>query len=402
MPTLWAALIGLVGVLVVVPTTSAHAIQPNQLRLAAYNTFGANWGDVRRVMNGQFDSNAPAQDMVAVQEAGSDPALYGMQYQASHYSNGYNVHRYLWRNSSEDFYVYWLSETGGGRVNLAFVTRQQADYVTVASPGRPGDRPALGLVYGMDVYYSVHARPTGEGNEAHELLANIRNQARSLNRNWTALGDFNRNPNQGMHDAVNRLGGHIYHSGDATQQGGNELDWMASSRNMPGYRARALGAMSSDHRPVFFETRLAGQGAVFSLATDRDSRRFVQVAAGNTANGTRIISGEYGPGVVWELRKASTGKADYNFVNRTTGKCMDVYGGPNPGKDAYLNQWDCVGQSSAVFTIYHTDYEPGAWEIKHKNTQLCVDTMGDSPRYLGLYACSTRAINQHYIPNFYK
>lgn len=188
------AMAALVGLLIGLPASPAAADAPNAHTIATYNSQGARWSDVRQLSN--------ENDIVAVQEAGSEPSLYGMILQQSYNRSGYTVHLYRWGAR----YVYWMSPLGDTRVNLAMVTHTMAHEVHVAPPGRAGARPALGLRFDDDIYYNVHALASGAHNEAQELVRQVRNQATAAGRAWTVMGDFNRDPDQGMHTLAAGLG----------------------------------------------------------------------------------------------------------------------------------------------------------------------------------------------------
>ncbi len=383
------ALTGLIGLLVGIPAPTAAALQPNHYNIATYNSQGARWSDVRAI--------ARDNDIVAVQEAGPDPSPYGMRFEQDHDHNGYTVREYTWG----EWHVYWLSPTGtdGGRVNQAFVTRHEAHEVLVVLPAQPGARPALGVRFDNDVYYNIHAQASGTRNEAPRLVENIRNQAVGRNYAWTVMGDFNRDPNESMHDTARDLGAYVYHSGEATQQSGGELDYMISSRQMGNYRGVRQGGMGSDHYPVYFRNHMAAAGAVVDLISDSDHSKFIGFEGRSSANGTRVITDTYDAnGSKWTLRSAPFSSANFYIVNNATGKCLDV-GDPRSGGS--LMEWDCGDRHSAVFSISGWPEEPGTWMIEHMNTHLCVDTMGSPTKYLALFKCTNRSPNQRFIPHFF-
>lgn len=385
------AMAALVGLLIGLPTSPATADTPNAHTIATYNSQGARWSDVRQLSN--------ENDIVAVQEAGSEPSLYGMILQQSYNRSGYTVHLYRWGAR----YVYWMSPLGDTRVNLAMVTHTMAHEVYVAPPGRAGARPALGLRFDDDIYYNVHALATGAHNEAQELVRQVRNQATSAGRSWTVMGDFNRDPDQGMHTLAAGLGAQVYHTGDATQQSGGELDYMISSRALANYRGVRMGGRGSDHYPVYFRTQMVANGSVVELTSDSDHEKYLTFERGSNANGTHLVSDTWNPSKSqWKLRSVpGAGKYDFNFVNRSTGKCIDVDNGRFAKMGDGLNEWDCEGQTSQVFSIYYWGEEPGTWLIKQKNTDLCVNTTGAKPRVISLWTCADGTPSQRFLPHFY-
>ncbi|MEU5428624.1 endonuclease/exonuclease/phosphatase family protein [Streptomyces olivoreticuli] len=387
---MWLALIGIIGIMITVPT-SANAFQPNERGIATWNSQGGNkWNTVRDLSN--------QNDLVAIQEAGQDPEhMVDMRFEGQFYVNGYYVNRYAWGNR----FVYWMRTsptTDSAQMNLAFVTHERADQVIVAPSGADRTRPALGLRFGDDIYYNVHAQASGERNEVGALLNSIHGV--SAGRQWTALGDFNREPNQQVHDWATSLGAYVYHSGSVTQHSQNELDYMISSRSMQNYRGEVHGDGLSDHYPIYFRTHLAANGATVSLSNDK-RERFAQPEKGSSANGTRIVTGEYGgKGSTWRLQHAANGgQWDFKFINTTTGKCMDVSKGIYSQQGDFIDEYDCMDIPNQVFTIYSSTAEPGSWQIVNKYTNLTVDAMGDTPEYLGLWQ-GNGGLNQRFMPIF--
>ncbi|MFI9469988.1 endonuclease/exonuclease/phosphatase family protein [Streptomyces sp. NPDC052492] len=110
-------------------------------------------------------------------------------------------------------YIYWLHTNSGttndGRVNLAIASRtrvapqdlhviEPADYDPVL--GISYSRPALGITVGGVGYFTIHARADNQGQDAPELLNNIRYAMEHTGPNhdqsqpWIAAGDYNREP----------------------------------------------------------------------------------------------------------------------------------------------------------------------------------------------------------------
>lgn len=382
------ALAGLIGALLVLPATAAHADTPDRHLTASYNSQGARWSDVRAISNDN--------DIVAVQEAGPNPRPYGMSLLNTYVRNGYTVDLFRWGSR----YVYWMNtDPTGNRVNLATVTHTMAHEIFVAPPGRAGNRPALGLRFDDDIYYNVHAAASGANNEAPQLLANIAQQATAAGHAWTAMGDFNRDPIEGMYGAAAGLHGFVYHSGVATQQSGGELDYMVSSRTMGNFRGMRATGRSSDHYPIYYRTQILGAGSVVDLVNDTNSGSFLGFERRSSANGTRVVAGAYDARAsLWTMRHAAGGgEWDFNIVNNATGKCVDVDGGPSASDGSPLSEWDCQGRSSQVFTVFRWAEEPGAWMIKQKNTNLCADNAG----ILVLHTCYASTPSERFLPHFH-
>ncbi len=77
---------------------------------------------------------------------------------------------------------------------------------TVDRYGIATSRPALGVRVDGVVYFTVHGW-SGTGNDAPELLANIRTRLATAGPNntplpWVALGDYNRVPHPGARNSL--------------------------------------------------------------------------------------------------------------------------------------------------------------------------------------------------------
>ncbi|MFI0263814.1 RICIN domain-containing protein [Streptomyces sp. NPDC017056] len=395
-PVLAMALAVLLGLLIGYSAPAAHAERPSAETVATWNSQGAKWSDVRNLSRDN--------GIVLVQEAGPRPDPLIMRHVISILTpNGYAVERYEWPDRGGAFrHVYWLAGRpqdggNGGRVNLAIVTHRPADEVFVAPPGRNGTRPALGVRFDDDIYYSVHAQASGRHNEANELTANIDQQARQAGRHWAAVGDFNRDPSD-MGEAGRAHPGYIYQSGRATQQSGGELDYMISSRLMPDYYAQRGAYMNSDHYPVIFRTRQVRLGVPMGLASASDQDRVLAPERGSSENGTRIVPvTDSMMGIVtWRLRGAANNHL--NLVNNQTDKCIDVSGGNGATSGSSLNEWDCAGQHSQEFSL--TSIDPGSFHLVHERTKLCVTMKGEKGLRFPVLSRCTDTDTQLFIPVF--
>ncbi|WP_194292630.1 RICIN domain-containing protein [Streptomyces katsurahamanus] len=395
-------MVAVAGLLLALPATPAQATPPNGHRVATYNSQGAKWSDVRRIMEGSQAQSGGPQDMVAVQEAG--PAPDGtMEYQSTTTIDGFQIHRYRWaaNGANNPYYVYWMSPRGDARVNQAWVTRNSMEYLTIAPSTVAGGRPALGIVRGQDVYYNVHFGAHAN-NEALGMLEVIRRHSANLNRSWTVVGDFNRDPEGDVHNTAAANSAYVYASHRATHQGGRELDFMVSSRVMHGYRGVVGNGMGSDHFPVYFRTRILGGGETIDLAADKGHNAFMHPSGGNSANGTNIAMGDHALSKrpYWVMDRM--GDYDYKFRNLSNNKCIDVGSPASATRGTRLVLSDCVHDTRQFFTLHFPAAEPGSWQIQHVPSGLCVDTFGDHPgMYLGLWDCQANATNQRYVPAFY-
>ncbi|MEV6886089.1 RICIN domain-containing protein [Streptomyces sp. NPDC051135] len=174
-------------------------------------------------------------NIVLLQEAGSPPGgetgdrwlgqehdiqqtqfSRGLDYVGNHIYPPVRQYRISGTRSRPAAYLYWLhtdtSTVGVNRVNLAIATSRPVDqddvYVVQGTADRYGatSRPALGVRVDGVVYFTVHGW-SGTGNDAPELLANIRTRMATAGPNntplpWVALGDYNRLPHPGARNSL--------------------------------------------------------------------------------------------------------------------------------------------------------------------------------------------------------
>ncbi|MGW2231448.1 RICIN domain-containing protein [Streptomyces formicae] len=278
-------------------------------------------------------------DVVALQEVpqGRPAGSYyqGMVNGVEHYlwvqgDNGPLRHLYILRTTTRD---------------LGMVTAWQPDNV-LAIPGVY--RPALGVVNRADgiLFASVHAA-SGGGNDAGSLLRRIAETAFLQGfLDWAALGDFNRSP-QDLPALGLPSGARIYNGGQATQQSGNELDYMVSDVDTDRWQASVLPNYGSDHWPIRFGALQASAGPAELTIHADNSDRLLDVYQGGSANGTHVIQyhDNGADNQRWYLRwlgiLGDTGKPMYKIVSKQTGKCVDVANGQSSHAGDYLNIWDC-------------------------------------------------------------
>ena len=63
----------------------------------------------------------------------------------------------------------------------------------------------------------------------------------------------------------------------------------------------------------------------------------------------------------------------YNIKNMSTGKCLDLNRGPGAGNGDYVNEWDCLGQSTQQWDPFPWPGDPGAVGIYNPKTHDCLD-----------------------------
>jgi hypothetical protein len=362
------------------PADAANLEQHNPV---TYNMQGASADTTPK-----WSSDIPGllnHDVIALQEAGPLPPLDPggvFSYQGSVSSNGRTVYHYI-RNfgtrSRPNFrHVYFMqTDPNGNRVNLAMVTQHPADQLWFLSPAFAGSRASFGVQFGNTVFYTMHGL-SGGGNDVPNMVNRIVDGSQANRLDYAILGDFNRDPSTLIGGPL-RASAHIYRSGQATQQSSGELDYMIASRDMGAlgllYQGHRLGGFSSDHYPVEFGVvplRAAAGYSIGSYSNHGSQERLVDVYNGNTANGTHIITYDPNGGgnQKFAFVPASSG---YNIKNLSTGKCLDLNRGPSAGNGDYVNEWDCLGQSTQQWGVSAWPGDPGAVGIYNLKTRDCLD-----------------------------
>ncbi|RKO64734.1 cytolethal distending toxin subunit CdtB [Campylobacter sp. P255] len=211
-------------------------------------------------------------DILAVQEAGVLPATAMMTpRQVQPVGVGIPIHEYEWNLGSLSrpnsvFIYYSRVDVGANRVNMAIVSRVQADEVIVLPPPSVASRPIIGIRIGNDVFFSIHALARG-GNDAGAIVSAVDMHFRNMPQiNWMIMGDFNRTPNNlfGLLDADLRSRINIVSPPSFTQTSGNVIDYAVTGNSNQGalYTPPAFAAvlalaglrsfLASDHFPVNF------------------------------------------------------------------------------------------------------------------------------------------------------
>jgi hypothetical protein len=267
-------------------------------------------------------------------------------------TNG-NIRSYLWPISrTEVRYLYILNQSSR---NLGMVTNFLPDQV-LDIPGVYRD--ALAVVddtAGSSIMYaSIHAASNGGSpNDAGSLVNRVAQAAyNDVIQNYVVLGDYNVSPQNLLARGL-PSDAEVYNSGQATQQSGNELDFMVSNVQTQNWQASVLANQGSDHWPVAFSSiQAAGQPRDLTIqpsntgaGTSIPSGSFLDVQGAGTANGTHVI--EYHPdGAInqhWKLYPLNTLGSDsqmlYRFVTDAGNNSMDVNNGQNSHQGDYLNVW---------------------------------------------------------------
>ncbi|AJD06865.1 cytolethal distending toxin subunit B family protein [Campylobacter lari] len=211
-------------------------------------------------------------DILAVQEAGVLPSTAMMtSRQVQPAGVGIPIHEYEWNLGSLSrpnsvFIYYSRVDVGANRVNMAIVSRRQADEVIVLPPPTVASRPIIGIRIGNDVFFSIHALARG-GNDAGAIVAAVDMYFRNMPQiNWMILGDFNRNPAALASlldpDLMSRI--NFVSPPSSTQTSGNVIDYAVTGNSNRGsiytpppfIAVLALAGLrsflASDHFPVNF------------------------------------------------------------------------------------------------------------------------------------------------------
>ncbi|EAI4690940.1 cytolethal distending toxin subunit B family protein [Campylobacter jejuni] len=220
----------------------------------------------------QLVTGSNPMDVLAVQEAGVLPSTATMtQRQVQPVGVGIPIHEYEWNLGTSSrpnsvFIYYSRVDVGANRVNMAIVSRRQADEVIVLPPPTVASRPIIGIRICNDVFFNAHALARG-GNDAGAIVTAVDMHFRNMPLiNWMILGDFNRDPNslmslldQGLRNRV-----HFVSPASYTQASGGVLDYAVTGnsdttrRYTPPAILAILAAaglrtfLASDHFPVNF------------------------------------------------------------------------------------------------------------------------------------------------------
>ncbi|PAF42530.1 cytolethal distending toxin subunit B family protein [Helicobacter sp. 11S02629-2] len=239
--------------------------------IASWNMQGSSaateskWNvNVRQLLTGNSSA-----DILLIQEAGSLP-LSARQTERVVQHGGIPIHEYAWNlgtTSRPDIvYIYYSRiDVGANRVNLAIVTRNQADDVYVLAPPTTASRPIIGIRLGNDVFFSAHALASG-GRDAPAIIEEVhRTFVGQPQINWLVGGDFNREPDSLYNALEPRIQQRVsvIATNTPTQNSGRTLDYaIAGNSGTTTFSAPALAAIlmlanmrsqiTSDHIPVNF------------------------------------------------------------------------------------------------------------------------------------------------------
>jgi hypothetical protein len=363
-----------------------------------YNMDGANSGDSNWVTN---VSNLLSQaQIVLLQEAGSAPPGVLLSEQAFQGVPGAGtgraglVRHFQWRNGhtfSQIYFVQTDRQRGryiGGRVNLAIVTRNEADEVTLLPNPSPGGRPLLGVRFGINWYFTYHAHAVGPDlwqdamGEGEDVLGEAQRFVANRNRGetWFVGGDFNVQPVDGdlgeppswqmqMPQVINNgVPGQatMYRSFRPTHQNGRELDFGVGSEHVPDLPVTVDQGRSSDHYPVTIGHPMRAGSEPLELY-DNSPRLIENMASGgvldtnnSNSNTPNVLSSSRRRGDASQLFELlAYGDGKFQIEQSSNGKCVQA-----PGSGFTVELGGCVGD---------VDLPPPAdqlWELhSHGNEQ---------------------------------
>lgn len=279
-----------VGLGLYVALTSGVQAAVDDYRPATWNLQGSSasseskWNVNVRAMVSSTSSDYAR--VLAIQEAGDVPSSAQLQPRLGTaggvpLSNPGNlqipVEEYRWNLGTSgrpiDRYIYFSrTDTGANRVNLALVTDTRADEVVILrSNNFPALRPTIGVRFGDDYFFTLHASASG-GGDGPALVDAVSNYviSRRSSAQWMVLGDFNRNPNSFQlalfqqyptTHALSRMvtQNHPTHRPGSANQTERNLDYaVVGSRRSATLAAMRFVAglgnqLASDHVPVRFK-----------------------------------------------------------------------------------------------------------------------------------------------------
>jgi hypothetical protein len=380
-----AAVAALAVGLLSVAAAPAQAANLEQHRPATYNMQGGQGGDVTPKWSVDVPQLLQNHDVLSLQEAGPLPPLdpNGLfHYQDSTTINGYTIYHYLRNFGSDDRpilrHVYFLqTDPNGNRVNLAMVTEAEPSSLWLTTPSFAGTRASFGVQLGNTVFNNVHGA-SGSGNDIPGQLAAIDAGQGGAGWDYAVLGDFNRAP--GSLDGRLPANANVYRPGVATHIGGGEYDYMVASRYVPLFTGHAVAGISADHLPVEFgiiQIRAAAGYAMGSYSAYGGQERVVDIYHNDSANGTHAIVYDPNGGGNQHFNFVPTADGNYTIRNQSTNKCLDLNNGPNARAGDYVNEWDCLGQSTQEWAVEYWARDPGAAAIVNVSTGYCLDVFRD-------------------------
>ncbi|GII86139.1 hypothetical protein Ssi03_41290 [Sphaerisporangium siamense] len=241
---------------------SQTPIISNNMQGSDQRNAGAKWTTTVR-------DYARSSAVVLLQEAGPTPPgnsdfVENIEWDPQRPGRAGYVQHHTWqldsdRNDPNVYHVYFLQTDPmngrweGGRVNLAIVTRHQAEEVQVLRNfhAAPDARPTLGVRFGNTWYYTFHAL-SGGGADAASMVRDVAATATNAGEHFVMGGDFNTDPDV-LQTRVNYPRGQVrrFTTGLATHQNGEEYDYfIGDNGTFAQQRAQRFNGASPDHYAV--------------------------------------------------------------------------------------------------------------------------------------------------------
>lgn len=257
-------------------TTQASA-KLEDFKVATWNLQGSSAANENKwnVSIRQLITGAGAADILAIQEAGVLPSSAMITSRVVQPATiGIPIHEYTWNlgtsSRPDNVFIYYSRvDVGANRVNLAIVSRRQADEVIVIPPPTVISRPIIGIRIGNDAFFSIHALAS-RGADSTAIVRAVfdyfNNRPEQRHINWMIVGDFNRLPSNLQRSLDTSEPGVARHINiiaptTPTQQSGGTLDYgiVGNSDSFTGTAIIASilfgqirSQLLSDHRPVGF------------------------------------------------------------------------------------------------------------------------------------------------------
>lgn len=396
-----------VTIVVVGPATPARAAPLQSTPLITYNMQGATAGNDSKWVT-TVRGYIRAAEIVALQEAGPTPPG---TFQNSTTIGGLPqvgragfIQHSRWATNTGSFEVYFLQTDPngggyvGGRNNLAIVTHREADEITAVPNPVPNGRPALGVRFGNDWYFTAHAlsndnRPNDSAALSGAVAAFVHNRGRG--EQWTIAGDWNLQPGQWNPPQ----GSTTYASGQATHQNGRELDYGIASVRIPGHRVVREPGASSDHYAVAIGNTRAGAEPQRLFSTPRTLENMqdgavVETYLQHTENGTPVTAYRRTGSSTqeWNLEFFSNGNFRLRLGN---GRCAI----PAARSDAFRPMLqDCDSLDVQQWRL--EDVGGDQWQIRSVVVNQCMDVGGSQQPVavdLHLQPCDATRAAQHWL-----
>jgi len=110
-----------------------------------------------------------------------------------------------------------------------------------------------------------------------------------------------------------------------------------------------------------------------------------------SVNGERVVQRtcDSSPEQIWATVRVNLSGNDYRFVNRVSGKCLDVKDGTNADRTP-IQQWDCRGGPSMTWRINPGSFS-GVHQVISRTGSRCLDVANgsvDDGAQIQIYRCS--------------